>query len=149
MHFEVTKTTKNICWLPPYTCTVSAPCFPRWSLLQSNVCAADGYTGLWRREGRCRSALLTVGLGLFPSHFPGPPLVLNFASSPFRTLYLCFTMGVVLATCQVLGTPAEQEWHAYAVPFFPLGSVFSRERGISLRLDGRPLSHKYCLGFGI
>ncbi len=33
-------------------------------------------------------------------------------------------MGVVLATCQVPGTPAEQEQHAYAVPFFPLGSVF-------------------------
>ncbi len=33
-------------------------------------------------------------------------------------------MGVVLATCQLLGTPAEQERHAYAVPFFPLSSVF-------------------------
>ena len=61
---------KNIRCLPPYTYTVSAPCFPRWSLLQSNVCAPDGYTGLWRREGRCHFALLTVGLGLFPSYFP-------------------------------------------------------------------------------
>ncbi len=127
---------------------MSAPCFPRWSLLQSNVCAADGYTGLWRREGWCRSALLTVGLGLFPSLFPGPPLVLNFASSLFRTLYLCFTMGEVLATCQVLGTPAEQERHALAVPFFPLGSVFLPSERSVLRLDRRPLSRKYCLGFG-
>ncbi len=57
--------------------------------------------------------------GTLPELFPGPPLVLNFVSSrPFCTLFLCFTMGVVLTTCQVPGTPAEQERHAYAVPFF-------------------------------
>ncbi len=39
-------------------------------------------------------------------------------------------LGVVLATRQVLGTSAEQKWHTYAVPFFPLGSV-SPERGFS------------------
>ncbi len=135
--------------MPPYTYTVSAPCFPRWSLFQSNVCEADRYTGLWRREGRCRLALLTFGLGLFPNYFPGPPLVLHFASSPFHTLCLCFTMGVVLATCQVLGTPAEQERYAYAVPFFPLGSVFLLSEESFLRLDGWHISRKYCLGFGI
>ncbi len=61
-------------------------------------------------------------------------------------------MGVVLATChmcQVLGTPAEQERHAYAVPFFPLGSVFLPSKDSVLLLDGRPLSCKYCLGFSI
>ncbi len=58
-------------------------------------------------------------------------------------------MGVVLATCQVLGTPAEQERHAYAVPFFPLGSVFLPSEKPVLWLDGQPLSCKYCLGFGI
>ncbi len=56
--------------------------------------------------------------------FPGPPLVLNFASIVRSTLSICalpVTMGVVLPSCQcqVLGTPAEQERHAYAVPFFP------------------------------
>ncbi len=75
-------------------------------------------------------------------------MVLNFASSPFRILYLCFTMGVLLATCQVLETPAEQEQHAYTVPFFPLGSVFLPSEDSVLRLDGWPLSHKNCLGFG-
>ncbi len=87
--------------------------------------------------------------GTLPELFSGPPLVLNFASSPFRTLYLCCSMGVVLATCQVLGTPAEQEQRAYAVPFSPLGSVFLPSEESVLRLDRRPLSHKYCLGFGI
>ena len=58
-------------------------------------------------------------------------------------------MGEVLATCQVLGTPAEQERHAYAVLFFPLGSVFLPREESVLWLDGRPLSRKYCLGFGI
>ncbi len=57
-------------------------------------------------------------------------------------------MGVVLATCQVLGTPAEQERHAFAGTFFPLGSVFLPSEKPGLRLDGRPLSRKYCLGFG-
>ncbi len=57
-------------------------------------------------------------------------------------------MGVVLATCQVLGTPAEQERHTTAVPFFPLGSVFLPSENPVLRQDGRPLSRKYCLGFG-
>ena len=73
--------------------------------------------------------------GTLPELFPGPPLVLNFASSPFCTLYLCFTMGVVLTTCQVLGMPAERERHAYAVPFFPLGSVFLPSEESVLRLD--------------
>ncbi len=58
-------------------------------------------------------------------------------------------MGVVLATCQVLGMPAEQERHAYFVPFFPLGSVFLPSARSVLQLDGWPLSRKYCLGFGI
>ncbi len=86
--------------------------------------------------------------GTLPELFPGLPLVLNFASSLFRTFSLCFTVGVVLATCQVLGMPAEQERHAYAVPFFPLGSVFLLREESVLRLDGWPLSRKYCLGFG-
>ena len=58
-------------------------------------------------------------------------------------------MGVVPATCQVLGTPAEQEWHVYAVPFFPLGSVFLPSEDSVFQLDGWPLSREYCLGFGI
>ena len=90
--------------------------------------------------------------GTLPEFFPGPPMVLNFASSPFRTLYLCFTMGVVLATCQVLGTPAEQERHADAVPFFHLG-CFSPERGISSPAGWTApipsvllgIRHSYCL----
>ncbi len=88
--------------------------------------------------------------GTLPKLFPRPPFVLNFTSSRlFHTLYLYFTMGVVLATCQVLGTPAEQEWHAYTMPFFPLGSVLLPSEDSVLRLDGWPLSCKYCLGFGI
>ncbi len=87
--------------------------------------------------------------GTLPELFPSPPLVLTFASSLFSTFYLCCTMGAVLATCQVLGTPAEQEWHAYAVPFFPLGSVFLPSEESVLQLDGCPLSRKYCMGFGI
>ena len=54
-------------------------------------------------------------------------------------------MGVVLATRQVLGTPAEQERHACAVSFFPLSSVFLPSEKPVLRQDVRPLSHKYCL----
>ncbi len=51
-------------------CVCTIACFPCWSLLRSNVCAADGLSlGLQRREGRCRSALLTIGLGLFPELF--------------------------------------------------------------------------------
>ncbi len=53
------------------------------------------------------------------------------------------------ATCQFLGMPAEQERHAYAVPFFPLGSVFLPSEESVFRLDEWPLSRKYCLGFGI
>ncbi len=45
--------------------------------------------------------------------------------------------------------PAEQEQHTYAVPFFPLGSVFLPSEDSVLRLDGWPLSCKYCLGSGI
>ncbi len=52
-------------------------------------------------------------------------------------------MEVVLVTCQVLGMPAEQERHAYAVHFSP-----PSEESV-LRLDGWPLSRKYCVGFGI
>ncbi len=92
---------------------------------------------------------LTVRPGTLPELFPGPPLVLNFVSSPFRTLYLCFTMGVAIATRQVLGTPAEQERHAYAVPFFPLGSGFLPIEKSVLWLERRPLSHKYCFRFGV
>ncbi len=57
--------------------------------------------------------------------------------------------GVVLATCKVLGMPAEQERHAYAVLFFLLGSFFLLSQDSVLWLDGWPLSHNYCLGFGI
>ncbi len=54
---------------------------------------------------------------------PGLPLVSDFASRPFHTLLLCLTMGMALAICQVSGTPAEQEWRAYALPFFLLASA--------------------------
>ncbi len=70
MHFEVTKTTKKIyvgCLPTPALCQHHV--FHVDSLLQSNVCEADGYTGLCRREGQCCSTLLTVSLGPFPSYF--------------------------------------------------------------------------------
>ncbi len=86
--------------------------------------------------------------GTHPELFPGPPLALNFASSPFHTLYQCFTMGVVLATCQVLGTPPEQERHTSAVPFFPLGSVFLTSEESVLRLDGWTLSYPISTAWG-
>ncbi len=56
---------------------------------------------------------------------------------------------MVLDNCQVLGMLAEQERHAFAVPFFPLGSVFLPSEESVLRLDGWPLSRKYFLEFGI
>ncbi len=43
---------------------------------------------------------------------------------------------------------AEQERHAFAMPFFPLGSAFLPSKESVLQLDGWPLSLKYCLGFG-
>ncbi len=60
-------------------------------------------------------------------------------------------MGVVLATCQVLGTPAEQERQAYAMPFFPLGPVFlpSEESVLPAGWIAPTVSPKYCLEFGI
>ena len=45
------------------------------------------------------------------------------------------TMGLLLATCQVLETPAEQELHAYAVPFFPMGCLFPTSEESVLPVD--------------
>ncbi len=105
-----------------------------------NVCAADGYTGLWRGGGgsQCRSTLQTIGLGLFLSFSrPAFGLKLRQQLSVPHSPYVLYPWGsVVLATCQALGMPAEQEWHAYAVPFFPLGPVFLPSEDSVLRLDG-------------
>lgn len=71
---------KNTCWLPSCTCSVSAPCFPRPSLLQSYVCAVDRFLlGSGWREDRCRFAVLLVS-----TNFSSLSSVSIFASCPFR-----------------------------------------------------------------
>ncbi len=128
---------------------MSAPCFhvgPYFKVTSAR------HTGTLGSGGGGEAVLLRssdLRPGTLPKLFPSPPLVLNFTSSPFRTFCLCFTVGVVLATCQMLWTPAEQERRVYAAPFFPLGCVFLPSEESVLRLDGWPLSQMYCLGFGI
>ncbi len=141
---EVIK-PQMFCWLPPYTCTVSAPCFCVGPSFRVRL---YGRRVHWALEEGGSVSLCSSDLraGTLPKSFPGPPLV--FSSSPFGTFYLCFIVVVVLATCQAPGKLAEQERHAFAVPFFPRGSVFLPSEESVLRLDRWPLSLECCLGFG-
>ncbi len=127
------KTQENMCWLVPNTCTVSAWCFPRWSLLPGNIYppiyVADGWLlglGRWRVGVAPLSCPASPRLA-FCAVFLGRLWSLSLLA-PVPHIHSVLAMGMALDVRQVRGAAVELQWHTVCCAFFPLDSVFSRVR---------------------
>ena len=127
----------------PCTCTVCAPCFPHWSSLQNDVCAADGLP-LVLEWGSISVTPFTwlVSLDLILRVFP-PYL---WCWSCFAHSFCAFPIGHLLLSGRTQRLHLSQSDVLFCCSCFLLDPFFlqSEEAGFQVQ-SRRILSQKYCL----